>query len=347
MKQDYYDTLSVGRDASQNEIKKAYRKAALKHHPDRNKDNVEAAETKFKEVAEAYEVLSDSNKKEIYDQYGHEGLQGRGYTPAGADWHNINVEDLIRGFGFGGFSSRPRRGSDIQIGIPITLEEVAKGCKKNISFARFDKCDTCKGAGGTGISCPSCNGYGKVEVQHQHGFQQVRMITECRTCEGTGNKITKECSTCNGQGMKESRPSIDIKIPAGMEHGQALTIKGQGHKDEFDIPRGHVHCVIQVTPHEIFQRKGAHLFCSKSISFTQACLGGKVDVPTILGETVALKVPTGTQPGQVLRLKGKGLPHSSGRKGDQLVKVNIVVPKKVSTDAAKLLREFDKKTRNK
>ena len=202
--------------------------------------------------------------------------------------------------------------------------------------------------GGSGISCPDCGGYGKVEIRQQQGFRHVRMITECRSCEGSGTKITKECTTCHGQGMKEDRPSIDITIPAGLEHGHVLTIKGQGHKDDFNIPRGHVHCVIQVTPHNIFKRQGSHLLYSKFITFTQACLGDKVDVPTIYGETVTLQVPPGTQPGQVLRLKYKGLPHPSyNHTGDQLVTVGIKVPKKVSNEAANLLRKFDNKIKKK
>lgn len=337
MSQDYYETLSIDREASQKEIKKAYRKAALKHHPDRNQDNVKESEAKFKKVTEAYEVLSDENKKQMYDQYGHEGLQNQGYTPS--DWHNVNINDMS---GFG------RRGSDIQIGVALTLEEIAKGCKKNISFARLEKCKECKGLGGSGVNCPECDGYGQKEIRHSTGFQQFRMITECRACRGSGTKITKKCSGCSGKGMKEDRPSIDVTIPAGLEHNQILTIKGQAHRDDFNIPRGHVHCVIQEIPHKVFKRKGAHLLYNKSVTFTQACLGAKVDIPTIFGETVALQVPTGTQPGQVLRLKGKGFPHPSSRQtGDQLVRIEVQVPKKVSTEAAKLLREFDKKTRKK
>ena len=344
MKQDYYETLEINQDASQEDIKKAYRKAALKYHPDRNKNNKEESETKFKQIAEAYEILGNAEKKQLYDQYGHEGLTNKGWSPS-SSWSNIDIESIINDFGFDfSFSNRKRRGSDIQINVPITLEDVAKGCEKNISFTRLEKCNHCKGLGGTGQQkCAKCSGYGKVEVNHQRNSNFIRMVTECPDCNGTGAKIIKKCTICNGQGMKKDHTSIKLTIPAGVENGQILTVQNQGHKDDFNISRGHVQCVIQIKSHKKFKRKNNHLICEESISFDQACLGDKINVSTIYDEKITLKIPPGTQPGQVLRLNKKGLLDQYKNNGDQLIIINVKVPKKVSKEAAKLLRKFAKK----
>jgi len=340
-KRDYYDVLGVKRDASADEIKKAYRKLALEHHPDRNQDDQKKAEVKFKEIAEAYEVFKDKDKKRTYDQYGHEGLSNSGYQPS--DWH-VNLNEAFRGFGFG-FGGRQRKGSDIQMVLSVSLEDVAKGAKKNISFTRLEQCTSCKGAGGTGEQCSTCGGYGKVEVRHHQGFGSMRMITECRKCSGTGVKITNQCKTCNGQGMKEDKIQASVSIPAGIMDGNVLTVSGEGHRDEVDIPRGDVLCFIKVSPHSIFVRQNSHLMSNKSISFKQACLGDKVEVSTIYGGTINLRIPPGTQPGQKLRLKGQGLPQvRSGGKGDHFVQIQIEVPKNISAEAESLLTEFDKET---
>lgn len=344
-KRDYYEVLGINKQATAEEIKKAYRKLALKFHPDRNK--ADDAEAKFKEVSEAYNVLSNVEKRQVYDQYGHAGENRvRGGWSGG-------MEEMFNHFwsgggfgGFGGFSNRRRRGSDIHIQVPVTLEEVSAGVEKTVSFERYTRCHKCKGAGGTGDVCSKCSGYG--QVSHQQGHMQV--ITTCRACQGQGTKITNKCTVCDGEGVISEQPSVTIQIPPGVSNNEVLVVEGEGHQEELDLPRGNLGCVIQVRQHPIFHRRGSDLLTIKKISMVQACLGDKVEVPTIDGKKVEVRIPPGTQPGQVLRIKGQGLPTLSRGdmvmgKGDQLLEVKIEIPSNVSPEAAKLLKEFAKKVK--
>jgi len=341
-KSDYYDILGINKNASDDEIKKAYRKLALKYHPDKNKKK--DAEARFKEISEAYSVLSDSQKRQVYDQYGHAG-ENRVH----GGWHAVNpgeVSSSFFGSGFGFARQRRRRGSDIHVHVPVTLEEVSTGTKKRVTLERYTRCHKCKGEGGTGQSCTNCGGYG--QVRHQQGPMQV--ITTCRACGGAGMQITEKCVTCDGEGLITENPTISVQIPPGIASNETIVVEGEGHQEELNLPRGHVGCVIQVKKHPVFSRRGQHLLTVQKISMVQACLGDKTAIPTIDGTKVEVRIPPGTQPGQILRVKGQGLPTlARGNmiigKGDQLLEIKIEIPTNVSPAAANLLKEFDKKCR--
>ncbi len=353
-KQDYYKVLGVNKDASADDIKRAYRRKAIKYHPDKNPDNKEA-EAKFKQCAEAYEVLSDTQKRQRYDQFGHDGLRGMGMRDySHMKWQDVGsiFEDIFSGFGgfgdiFGGGSRRgqnpnaPAKGYDLETTVSLTLEEVASGTEKNFEFTRQDTCDSCNGSGcekgTTPGTCPTCGGGG--QVSKGGGFFQ--MISTCPHCKGSGKIITNPCKKCKGTGNIPRKRELDIKIPAGVHQGQAVRVNGEGEPGKNNGPRGDLYCYVQIESHEFLERDDNNLIAVVPISFIQATLGDTIDVPSLDG-TQKLKIPTGTQYGNVFRIKGQGLPNiRSGRKGDQLVQVTIETPKKLNNKQKQMLKEFD------
>jgi molecular chaperone DnaJ len=355
-KRDYYEVLGVSKSANEDEIKKAYRQLALKYHPDRNKGNQEA-EDKFKEATEAYEVLRDSKKRSQYDKFGHEGVGGfEGFgRGASADFSDIfgdfDLGDIFEGFfgGGGGFGGRPgssqraRRGADIQYDLSLTLEEAAIGHEVQIEIPRHEHCATCSGSGSAPGSktttCPVCNGTG--QVRQTQGFFSVTQT--CYKCRGEGKIIGNPCKTCNGSGLKVQKRKITVKVPPGVESGSRLKITGEGEQSSGGGTRGDLYVLLHVRKHELFERHGNDLLLDVSISIPLACLGGEILVDTIYGKKIKLKVPSGTQSGQIFRLKGQGLPYlGSYGKGDQHVRVNIDIPKKLSARQKELLKEFAK-----
>lgn len=348
-KRDYYEVLGVAREATPEEIKRAYRQAALKYHPDRNREP--GAEQSFKEAAEAYEILSDSEKRARYDRYGHEGLSGVSMHDFGgmaADdifsvFSDIFGDALGGAFGGGG-RGRPDRGIDIQAVIDIDLRDVLTGVQKTLHFAREDLCSRCEGSGAepgaARRTCTTCGGYGQVEQQRAMGFFVTRTVVECPNCRGRGHQVERLCKTCNGSGRGRVERTLDVKIPAGIHEGQSVRIRGEGEPSRNGNARGDLRCVVRVREHEFLQRDGDHLICVLPIGFTQAALGGQVDVPT-LTDTTPLKIPPGTQHGSVFRLPGKGLPSlRTGRRGEQIVQVVIEIPRKLSKTQEELLRKF-------
>ncbi len=352
-KRDYYEVLSVSRTASGDEIKRAYRQAALKYHPDRNKEP--GAEEKFKEAAEAYEVLSDPEKRRRYDQFGHEGLRGAGgmhdFSGMGVDDIFSIFSDLFGGMGgfggAGGFGGRERvdRGVDIQTIVEIDLKDVLTGVEKTLRFRRADFCETCEDGSGCERNtqrrtCTTCGGYGHLERQTSMGFFVTRNIVECPNCDGRGWRPEKPCRACSGTGRAQRERTIEVKIPAGVHDGQSVRIRGEGEPSARGTQRGDLRCVVRVRAHEFFHRDGDHLICMLPVSFTQAALGAQVDVPTLNGVT-PLRIPPGTQHGAVFQLAGKGLPNlRSGRRGNQVVQAVIEIPKKLSRAQEDLLRKF-------
>jgi molecular chaperone DnaJ len=344
-KQDYYEVLGVSKDASSDDIKKAYRQAALKYHPDRNKDP--GAEEKFKEAAEAYDTLSSPEKKSLYDRFGHNAPQPNQHVRH--DPFDIFNSIFEGGFGgFGGFGQRRHKGGDLHARIRLTLEEAAKGVEKNFSITQTDTCSRCHGKGGTGPPCKGCAGYG--QVRRQDG-PFVVSVGDCPRCRGIGIEIESECDKCKGKGAIENRKTISVKVPAGADAGQVLRLQGEGHSTSTSYPRGDLFCHIEVAEHPVFERRGNDLLMHKDVSFADAVSGTTVIVPTIDGEEVKLKIPPGTQFGQMLRLQGKGIvgPTRIGfgsrakvrKRGDQFVQIRIAVPKGVSTKAMKILRQFE------
>ncbi len=353
-KRDYYDVLGVARNAGQDEIKKAYRKLALKHHPDQNKGDP-AAETKFKEAAEAYDVLGDDSKRAQYDRFGHAAF-GPGGQYSGPTF--TNVEDIFQAFGdiFGSgggifgdiFSggrrgrSGPQRGRDLQIVLELTLEEIDEGVDKTVTLKRREHCATCKGSGckaGTGWkSCTTCGGRG--QVARNAGF--FTMATACPSCRGVGQARESACVDCSGSGGTQSKSDVRIHIPAGIEEEVNLRIASEGDAGESGAPRGDLYCVVREKEHKVFQRSGADVLTEMPFSFAQLALGDKVEIPTLRGK-VEMAVPAGTQSGKVFRLRGQGLPRMEGRgRGDQLVRVFVEVPTKLNERQRALLDEFER-----
>lgn len=342
---DYYDVLGVSRDASGDEIKKAYRQAALKYHPDRNRDNPDA-EARFKEAAEAYEVLSDPEKRQRYDRYGHTGLSGA----AMHDFTSMGVEDIFSMFGdiFGGgiFGGGRRRGGgvDLQIQVVLTLDEVAKGVERTLEFERDDVCTHCAGSGAEPGSkrrnCPHCGGYGQVEQKTGFGALFGRVITTCPACHGRGTLVTTPCTKCRGRGRARKRRVLNVRIPAGIHEGQAVRVAGEGEPGEDGTARGDLHCVVAIRPHPFFERHGGDLVCRLPVSFTQAALGAKIEVPTLEGRE-EVTIQPGTQYGELVRLRGKGLPDLRSRaRGDLIVQIVVEIPKKLKPSQTELLRKF-------
>ncbi len=360
-KRDYYEVLGVEKNASDSEIKKAYRKLAMKYHPDKAGDDKEAEE-KFKEASEAYEVLSDKDKKARYDQYGHAGLEGA-FGQGGFSWSDFtHASDFSDLFGEGGFSSifeqffggfgggsgrsrsqRRNRGEDLQLEISISLKEVNDGAEKKLKIKIKDTCDSCNGSGsadGSSETCPQCNGQGQVRQVRQSLFGQIQTVGECPTCHGKGKIIKNKCSKCNGSGRVDTFKEIKIKIPAGIDDGQYFRLRGQGNVGLNNGERGDIIVLVHVKEHDLFEREGANLILEYPISFSQAALGDEVKVPTINGK-IKLKVPEGTQSGKVLRLRGQGLPHvNSTYKGDLYIKLMVITPTKLSSKERELLKEL-------
>lgn len=344
VKRDYYEVLGVAKTADGEEIKRSYRKLAMKYHPDRNPGDAEA-EHRFKECAEAYEVLSDSSRREKYDRFGHAGGQ------AGHDFSHMDVTDIFSMFNdiFGGAAGggghgrqRSARGFDLETQVELTLAEVASGAEKTIEFEKQDTCEQCKGSGaapGTSPTvCVQCGGQGRVAQQGFGGM--FRMVVTCPNCRGKGSIIRDACRGCRGTGRQLKKRVVTVKIPAGVHEGQAVRIIGEGEPGDAGSPAGDLHCYIAIKPHPMFTRHNNDLVCQVPISFTQACLGGDVEVPTLKG-TEKLEIPPGTQHGEVFKLKGKGLPDiRSYKNGDEIVQVFVEIPKKLSEKQKQLLREF-------
>ncbi len=340
---DYYKILGVSRDASQEEIKKAFRRLALKYHPDRNQGNKEAEE-KFKEINEAYAVLGDPEKRAQYDRYGTADVSGFETGFGFGSTFGEFFEDLFEDF-FGTFTgrrrrARPRKGHDLKYDLTITLEEAARGVEKEIRVPRWQVCPDCGGSGaspGAGpVSCPQCEGTGY--IRYQQGFFSVTRT--CPRCQGLGTFIKDPCSRCDGQGKVRQYREISLKIPAGVDNGSRLRISGEGELGEHGGPPGDLYIVLHVEPHEFFQRQGDDLYCEVPISFPQAALGGEIEVPTLYGPE-KIHIPSGTQSGTEFVLKGKGMPRlGSSRRGNLVVRVYIDVPKKLSQKQRELLEEF-------
>ncbi len=344
VRRDYYDVLGVSRDAAPEQIKKAYRRLAHKYHPDRNREDPDA-ESKFKDASEAYEVLSDSSKRRRFDQFGHAGLSAAGVH----DFSHMGVEDIFSMFtdifdmGFGG-RRRRSRGADLQTEMEITLAEVLTGTERSIEFTRRDFCDTCGGSGAAPgsrkITCRMCGGYGQVEQAGGLGGLFGRVITTCPGCRGAGSSIESPCASCRGSGWMAKERIVNVRIPAGIHDGQAVRLREEGEPAEDGTQRGDLHCYVRVARHPFLERHNHDVVCRMPISFTQAALGAKVEVPTLTGKA-ELKIPSGTQHGRILRLAGKGLPDlRSGRRGDELVEVLVEIPSRLDKRQEELLREF-------
>lgn len=352
-KRDYYEVLGVSKGASDDEIKKAFRQQSKKYHPDLNPGNKEAEE-KFKEVNEAYQVLSDPDKKAKYDQFGHAGVDpnfgagaGGGFNGAGFDFGDI-FGDIFGGFGgFGGGSRRngPRRGNDLRQVVDISFEEAAFGCKKTINLTKQEKCDTCKGSGakpGTAPeTCPHCNGTGQIQTQQRTILGYMTNVTTCPQCKGSGKIIKEPCRDCRGTGKVRKSKTIEINIPAGIDNGQTMQLSGQGEPGDRGGMNGDLLITIRVRPHPIFTRDGNNVYIDMPITFVQAALGATLKVPTLDG-AVEYDIPEGTQSGTRFRLKGKGIPYiRSKSRGDQYVTVNVEVPKNLTAKQKEILKEFD------
>ncbi|RLB03667.1 MAG: molecular chaperone DnaJ [Deltaproteobacteria bacterium] len=342
-KRDYYEILGVPRNASEEEIKKAYRRMALKYHPDRNPGDKEAEE-KFKEASEAYEVLRDPKKREIYDFYGHEGLKGTGFTGfRGFDDIFSSFSDIFEEFF--GFSPRSSRrgaspGADLRYDLKITLLDAAFGKETEIEVLKRGRCEVCNGTGAqpgsTPQVCPHC--YGRGQISRSHGFFTIS--TTCSYCHGEGRVITTPCKACGGQGWVKKRKKVSLRIPPGVDTGSRLRLRGEGEEGERGGPPGDLYVIIHVEPHEFFEREGDDIICRVPIPFTMAALGGEIEVPTLDG-TKRIQIPRGTQPGEIFRLKGEGIPHLNGRgRGDQIIQILVQVPQKLSKEQERLLREF-------
>ena len=354
-KRDYYEVLGVSRGASEDEIKKAYKKMARKYHPDLNPGD-KTAEEKFKEVNEAYEVLSDADKKARYDQYGHAGVDpnfGAGGFGGGFDgsFDFGDLGDIFGSFFGGGFGggrrtnpNAPQRGESIRMSIAISFEEAAFGCEKAVTVERYETCDTCHGNGcapGTSPEvCPDCHGTGTVQVRRQTPMGVFATSSPCPKCGGKGRIIHQPCKDCRGSGMVRKKKTIQASIPAGIDNGQTISIRGQGNAGKNGGPAGDLLITITVRPHELFRREGTSVLCEAPITFTQAVLGAELEIPTIDGK-VKYTLPEGTQSGTTFRLKGKGIPSINGRgRGDQYVTVRVQVPSSLTGEQKEALRAY-------
>ena len=358
-KRDYYEVLSVDKSATTDEIKKGYRKQALKFHPDRNPGNHEAEE-KFKEATEAYEILRDAEKRQLYDQYGHAGVSSQagpgGFGGAGMDF---DLSDALRAFmrDFGGFGdffgggrtsgrSRQRAGNDLQVKVKLGLEDIAKGVEKQIRVTNLKRCDTCDGSGARPGSeskaCETCGGSGQIKHVQRSLFGQFVNVSECHRCHGEGRVVGSPCQDCSGTGTERGSETISVQIPAGVATGNYITVSGHGDAGERGGPRGNLYVIIEESPHDLFERHGHDVLMDLPLTITQLAMGTKIEVPTLDGK-VLLKVPGGTPSHKIFRLKGKGIPrlNSYGR-GDQLVRVFAWIPDKLSDSEKKLLKELEK-----
>src|SRR5881296_1249170 len=347
MKRDYYEILGVSRSASEDDIKKAYRKLALRYHPDRNPEDRHEAEERFKEISEAYQVLSDAERRSLYDRFGHAAFQQGAPGGAGFDFGG-NFEDIIGDlfgdfFGTGrtrGGRGRMRRGQDLRYDLEISFEEAAFGCEKTIAVPRLSTCETCRGRGakpGTlPKTCPQCRGSG--QVRFQQGFFSIAKT--CGNCNGQGTIIANPCPACGGAGVQRQTHQLNIKIPAGVDAGSRLKLRAEGEPGMNGGPAGDLYVLLHVREHPLFVREARDIVCEVPISITQAALGSELEVPTLEG-TARVKIPAGTQSGQVFRLKGQGIPDLNGYgRGDELVRVLVETPKKLSARQRDLLEEF-------
>ena len=354
-KRDYYEVLGIQKGASEDEIKKAYKKLARKYHPDMNPGDKEAEE-RFKEVNEANEVLSDPEKKARYDQFGFAGVDpnygagaGGGAYGGGFDFGDLgDIFGSFFGGGFGGGQRRnpnaPQRGESIRASVSVSFTEAAFGCEKSVTLERSEQCPTCRGngcaPGTTPEICPDCHGSGTVQTRRQTPMGVFASNGPCRKCGGTGRLIHQPCPDCRGSGAVRKRKTIKVNIPAGIDHGQTISLRGQGNAGRNGGPAGDLLITVMVQPHELFRRDGVDVFCEAPITFAQAVLGAELEIPTIDGK-VKYSIPEGTQTGTVFRLKGKGIPVLNGRgRGDQYVTVTIETPRNLNKEQREALRRF-------
>ena len=351
-KRDYYEVLGVSRGASEAEIKKAYRKLAKENHPDLHPGDKEA-EARFKEVNEAYEVLSDADKKARYDQYGHAGVDPNFGAGGGFDgsFDFGDLGDIFGSFFGGGFGggrrtnpNAPQRGESIRLSLAISFEEAAFGCEKSVTVERMETCETCHGngcaPGSTPEVCPECHGTGTVQVRRQTPMGVFATSSPCTRCGGKGKIIHQPCKDCHGTGAVRKRKTIQASIPAGIDNGQTISIRGQGNAGKNGGPAGDLLITITVRPHELFRREGTSVLCEAPITFAQAGLGAELEIPTIDGK-VKYALPEGTQSGTTFRLKGKGIPALNGRgRGDQYVTVYIETPRNLNKEQKEALKKF-------
>lgn len=361
-KRDYYEVLGVAKTATQDEIKKAYRKLAKQYHPDMNPGDA-TAEAKFKEASEAYGILSDETKRKQYDQFGHAAFEQGGMGGGGFNYQNMNVDDILHGFGFGdifgdlfgggGFSSRsrqsyngPMKGRNVGTSVRITFEEAVFGCEKNIEINYKEECATCHGTGAkpgtTPETCSSCGGSGQVVRQRQSIFGVMREVGECPDCQGTGKIIKEKCPDCRGAGYKSIKKKISVSIPAGIDSGQSIRISGMGEPGVNGGSRGDLLVEVMVARHPIFVRDGVNLYSTASITFTEAALGGDVKIKTIDGD-VLFPIKAGTQTDTKIRLRGKGVPslRDKTKRGDQYTTLVVQVPEKMNSKQKEALKAFD------
>jgi molecular chaperone DnaJ len=354
-KRDYYEVLGLQKGASDDEIKKAYRRIAKECHPDLHPDD-KAAEARFKEANEAYAVLSDPDKKAKYDQFGFAGVDpsygagaGGGFNGDFSDLGDI-FGDIFGGFGFGGGSSRtqqrngPQRGESLRVRVTISFEEAAFGCKKDVTITRVDQCPDCKGSGcasgTTAEVCPDCRGSGTVRTQQRTAFGVFQSTSGCPKCGGSGKIIHSPCPTCHGNGSIRIQKTLSVSIPAGIDNGETISLRGQGNAGKNGGPAGDLLITVQVRPSPVFQRDGSNIYITTTLSFVQAALGTEIQVPTLDGD-VALTIPEGTQTGSMFRLRGKGVASlRGGMRGDQFVTVNLETPKNLNARQKELLQEF-------
>jgi molecular chaperone DnaJ len=360
-KRDYYEVLGVDRGADETAIKSAYRKKAMQYHPDRNPGDA-TAEDKFKEATEAYEILKDSQKRQMYDQYGHAGLGQGGFGGfGGGDFAGFDLGDALRAFmrdfGGGGGGSifdeffggggrrRTNRGEDLRLRMPLSLEEIAAGVQKKVKVNRQVHCDVCDGsgvaAGSSKKTCPQCKGAGQVRTISRTFLGTVQQVQTCNVCRGTGEVISDPCRKCGGEGRVPGSSTVTLDIPAGVSAGNYMRVDNMGNSASNNGEPGDLQVVFEEKPHDQFTRHGDNVLYELPISFTQAALGVEVEVPTLYGEA-QLRIPSGTQSGKVLKLKGKGIPHlHHGGRGDQLVQITVWVPTKLSSEEKDLLRQLE------
>lgn len=347
---DYYEILGVERGATTDQIKSAYRKAALKWHPDRNPESKQEAEEKFRQASEAYSVLSDEQKRAVYDRYGHAGVNGRGFEAGGfnasifEEFQDIfgdlfGFDQTFGGGGRRGRGARGQRGADLRYDVSLTFEEAAEGVTKQVHLTRHEVCEACQGTGakpGTGMAtCRTCGGRG--QMSYQQGFFAITRT--CPACQGAGQVVREACAACRGQGRVERERTLEVGIPAGVESGTRLRMTGQGEPGSHGGPNGDLYVFLEVKEHPFFERRGADLYSTIPVSFPQAALGATIVVPTLHGEE-EFEVPEGTQSGQIFRVKGKGLPNPHGGRGDMFITVRVEVPSKLNRDQRRLVEEL-------
>lgn len=362
-KRDYYEVLGISKSADENDLKSAYRKLAMKYHPDRNPGD-KSAEESFKEAAEAYEVLKDQQKRQTYDQFGHAGLSGAGgggFEGFGGGFGGFDLSDALRSFmrdfgGGGGFdfgfgdmfgggrAGQRNRGEDLKIRISLTLEEVADGVEKKVKVARLGTCDDCNGSGAAPgharTTCPECRGHGQVRTVSKTFLGTIQQVRTCPRCRGAGEVIAHPCTVCGGEGRIREMNTVKVKIPAGVSAGNYMTLEGQGNVGINRSQSGNLTVIFDEKEHDQFTRQGDNIICQMPISFTLAALGGQLSVPTLNG-SFTLKVPSGTQSGRVFRLKGKGIPHlNSYGAGEELIQVMVWTPTKLSSDDKRILNQL-------